>query len=372
MSADIVNNIMFKKSIQARKTNYYIKRFLFKCTLLYCYSFFGQQNIIKTKIARDRFTSVITDARATGQGDIGVATSTDAFSQSWNPSKHLFSNKKAEVGFTHVFGRINDFKDFNQLNVNFYSNLNDRSALGFSLKGYAYKVNRADQFNSLATSQEISIDGSYTLRLSSELAMSVGARFISLKGKLPLLERFSDVASSELYGIDISGFYYGKEIAFGKFNGRYRAGFLFSNLRGEALSDDKYIEIYAPSTLKAGAGFDFIIRHDRVLGITAEYKTLLDSYIEDTNGEKLDYILEGSVAAAGLEFTYNEKLVARAGYSYGINRSTDSFSSVGGGLKTKYLDIDIALLLGVSREENPTRENLRLSLTANLANIFLR
>ena len=33
------------------------------------------------------FLTIAADARAAGMGDMGVATSTDAFSQQWNPAK---------------------------------------------------------------------------------------------------------------------------------------------------------------------------------------------------------------------------------------------------------------------------------------------
>ena len=37
-----------------------------------------------------RTSSVAPDARAAGMGDMGVATSVDAFSQQWNISKYAF------------------------------------------------------------------------------------------------------------------------------------------------------------------------------------------------------------------------------------------------------------------------------------------
>ncbi|WP_282088243.1 hypothetical protein [Aquimarina algiphila] len=72
----------------------------------------------------------------------------------------------------------------------------------------------------------------------------------------------------------------------------------------------------------------------------------------------------------GLEFAYKEKLIARSGYSHGINRLTDSFVSIGVGFKGKYVDLDVASLLGLSEEENPIREKLRVSLSLNLEEIL--
>ncbi len=328
----------------------------------------AQQNNVTT--VRDNFISIATDARAAGKGDIGVATSVDAFSQFWNPAKHVFSDKTCEIGITQILGNDQKFSEFSQSNLSFYNKLNTRSAYGLGFRGYAYKFNRFIAFRTTTIQRalELSIDGSYTLRLSNTLAMSVGGRFILMEGKVSILDDFSDV--SNLYGIDISGFYHGNEIAYKKFNGSWRAGFHFSNLRRRSLNDNKSIEIYAPSTVSIGTGFDFIFNQDKILGITTEYKTLLDSYVENANGEKLDFGIEGSVIALGLEYTYEEKLIARSGYSHGINRLTDSFITIGTGLKVKYVDLDVACLLGLSEEENPIREKLRVSLGLNLEEIL--
>lgn len=82
--------------------------------------------------------------------------------------------------------------------------------------------------------------------------------------------------------------------------------------------------------------------------------------------KKLDFGIEGSVIASGLEFAYKEKLIVRTGYSHGINRPTDSFVSLGAGCRARYVDLDVAFLLGLSEEENPIRQKLRISLGLNL------
>ncbi|TSE08751.1 PorV/PorQ family protein [Aquimarina algiphila] len=340
--------------------------FIFTLICFGCLS--AQQNNVTT--VRDGFIGIVTDGRAAGQGDVGVGTSTDAFSQFWNPAKHVFSDKACEIGITQVLGNNQEFNELNQLNLSFYNKLDTRSAYGLGFRGYAYEISKFVAFRNrtIQAALELSIDGSYSLRLSDTFAMSVGGRFILLEDKVLLLDEFSDVSS--LYGIDVSGFYYGNEIAYKKFNGRWRAGFHFSNLRGRSLNDNKPIEIYAPSTLSIGTGFDFIFNQEKILGITTEYKTLLDSYVENTNGENLGFGLEGSVIALGLEFAYKEKLIARSGYSHGINRLTDSFVSIGTGFKGKYVDLDVASLLGLSEEENPIREKLRVSLSLNLEEIL--
>ncbi|MEM9143827.1 MAG: PorV/PorQ family protein [Bacteroidota bacterium] len=320
--------------------------------------------------ATDAFLSSITDARAAGQGDIGVATSSDAFSQYWNPSKYIFSNQKNSVGVTTIMGNKNSLNGLSQLNVIFAHKLNNRNAYAFGVRNYAQTIDQFISSGILQATQELAIEGSYALRLAEEFAMAVGGRFISLMGKAPLIASFNGDASVSLYGIDVSGYYHGKEKAYRNYNGRWRAGFNFSNLRGNSLEDNTDIEIYAPSHLKVGIGFDFIFDPDNLLAITSEYKTLLNSYTENADGERLNYVLEGSVAALGLEYSYREKLITRIGYSHGINRPTDTLASLGLGFDAKYAVVDVAFLFGLSEEENPIRQKVRVSLNLNIDDVF--
>ena len=48
------------------------------------------------------FLTIAADARSAGMGDMGVATSFDAYSQQWNPAKFAFADRKMgiSVGYT--------------------------------------------------------------------------------------------------------------------------------------------------------------------------------------------------------------------------------------------------------------------------------
>ena len=55
-------------------------------------SIYSQNNsrVITTGVP---FLLISPDARSAGMGELGVATSPDVFSQQWNPSKYVFSEK---------------------------------------------------------------------------------------------------------------------------------------------------------------------------------------------------------------------------------------------------------------------------------------
>ena len=48
------------------------------------------------------FLTIAADARAAGMADQGVATSTDVFSQQWNPAKYAFALKEHGLSVSYT------------------------------------------------------------------------------------------------------------------------------------------------------------------------------------------------------------------------------------------------------------------------------
>ena len=72
-----------------------------KATLLTFFAFLisammysQERRVITTAVP---FLMISSDARASGVGEQGVATSVDNFSQHWNPSKYVFSENSSGI-----------------------------------------------------------------------------------------------------------------------------------------------------------------------------------------------------------------------------------------------------------------------------------
>src|SRR6476620_2411352 len=78
------------------------------------------------------FLLIAADARSAGMGDVGVASSPDAFSQQFNPAKYAFSLKKS--GFTASYTPyLTDLvNDISLGQVNYFNRYNERSAFAGS------------------------------------------------------------------------------------------------------------------------------------------------------------------------------------------------------------------------------------------------
>ena len=89
-----------------------MKKVLIFTLLFYFTNNTFSQNVITTITPNSNDSRVITtgvpfvligaDPRAAGLADMGVATSADAFSQQWNPSKSAFALSKQGIGVTYT------------------------------------------------------------------------------------------------------------------------------------------------------------------------------------------------------------------------------------------------------------------------------
>jgi len=119
------------------------------------------------------------DARAAGMGELGVATSADAYAQQWNPAKYAFSENKNGLGLSYTPYLRQLVDDIFLGNLTYFNKINQRSACAISFKYFSYGN---VQFNDIMAGtiidqgskrpNEITVDLSYSLKLSESFAMS--------------------------------------------------------------------------------------------------------------------------------------------------------------------------------------------------------
>lgn len=359
-----------------------------------------EQRVITTAVP---FLTIAADARSAGMADMGVATSVDAFSQQWNSAKFAFAERKMGIGVSYTPYLESVIADIGLLSANYYNKINDQSAFALSLRyftlGEIELRQTLDDGGTIVKPNELSFDGSYSLKLSPTFSMGVGARYIRSNLKLPQEGSIDSKAASTL-AVDVSGYYRSKEIAYNSFDGRWRAGFNLSNLGGKIAYDENGQENFIPTNLKFGVGFDFILDQDNVLGLTSEFNKLLVPTPQDFNGDgQLDSAdndeyqdigffsgvfksfgdapdgfgeeLKEFTWALGAEYVYQDAFMLRTGY---FNESEEKgyrkFFTLGAGFKFKSAQVDLAYLFSASKVRNPVENTLRFSLTFNLGDEF--
>nr|WP_299175653.1 type IX secretion system outer membrane channel protein PorV [uncultured Allomuricauda sp.] len=360
-----------------------------------------QERVITTAVP---FLTIASDARASGMGDMGVATSFDAYSQQWNPAKFAFANQKSGIGVSYTPYLESIVNDVSLLNASYYNKFNDRSAFAFSLRYFGLgEIELRQTFDqldpTLVKPNEFSIDGSYSLKLSETFSMAVGGRFIS--SNLRFQEGSQDSQAANAFAVDIAGFFRSREIAYNSFDGRWRAGFNISNLGGKIQYDAGGQENFLPTNLKFGTGFDFIFDQDNVLGLHTEFNKLLvptprdftgDGQItaEDNNEYQQIGFFSGAFEslgdapdgfseelkevtwAVGAEYKYMDAFMLRTGYfNESEEKGSRKFFTLGAGFQFKSAQIDLSYLFSTSQVRNPLENTLRFSLTFNFGEEYV-
>lgn len=378
-----------------------MKKFTLLALLVVASNVFSQEDrVITTAVP---FLTIAADARAAGMGDMGVATSVDAFSQQWNPAKFAFAERKMGIGVSYTPYLESIITDIALLNGNFYNKIDERSAFAVSLRYFTLGEIELRQFandpGTIAKPNELAIDGSYSLKLSEQFSMAVAGRFISSNLKLPQDESVDSQAASS-FAVDVAGYYRSREVAYNNFDGRWRAGFNISNLGGKIKYDQGGQENFIPTNLKFGGGFDFIIDQDNVLGLTTEFNKLLVPTPKDFDGDgdvdaddnaeyqEITFFnglfksfgdapdgfseeLKEFTWALGAEYVYQDAFMLRTGYfNESELKGSRKFFTLGAGFKFKSAQVDLSYLFSTSQVRNPLENTLRFSLTFNLGKNF--
>lgn len=381
----------------------------------------AQDRVITTGVP---FLLIAADARSAGMADMGVATSADAYSQQYNPSKYAFS--KQEHGFSMSFTPYltSIANDISLGQITYFNRFNDRSAFAGSLRYFSLgeielrETGSQDEVARVVKPAEFAIDGSYSLKLSPEFSMGIGARFISSNLRLPTAGANGEAAKS--FAVDVSGFYQSEEVAYENFNGRWRGGFNFQNLGPKInyeLTKNDEGSNFLPTNLRLGAGFDFIFDEYNKVSLIGEVTKLLvptpqipDAPI-DNNGDgdfdDPDDVSESEQMAInnqnyrniswtsgifqsfgdapdgfseelkeftwalGAEYWYQDSFAFRGGYfNESVEKGARKYMTLGAGFKYNIVKIDVSYLFSASKVRNPLENTLRFSLTFNFGDEY--
>lgn len=364
-------------------------------------------NVITTALP---FLRIAGDPRAAGMGDMGVATSPDAWSQQWNPAKYAFSTRQHKFGvaYTPYLGNLVDDIAIAQL---VYSNrINEYSAFAGSLRYFSLgsinltQTGQPGDFRE-ENPNEFVLDGTYSLKLSEQFAMAVTGRF--LRSDLRIQGVDNDATAANSFGVDISGYYQSEENSYDNFYGRWRGGFNISNIGPKITYDAGGQENFIPTNLALGGGFDFILNDGfSKIGVTAEVNKLLvptppirEVDDENNNGVNREIIsgqddnvtflrgifqsfgdapggfseeLREFTWALGAEYTYNDSFALRAGYfNEADDKGARKFLALGTGFQFSQIGIDLSYLFSTSRVNSPLEGTLRFGLTFNFGDEFI-
>jgi hypothetical protein len=359
--------------------------------LLYLYS--QDRRVITTAVP---FLMISADARASGLGEQGVATSPDAFSQHWNPAKYVFLDNKSGIGVSYTPYLSKLVSDVFLANINYYNVIDERSSWSTSFKYFSLGdidiLQNPQDIPYLENPNEFTLDASYILKLNDNFSMGVTGRYLMSDVKLQSVDTDSSSASS--FAVDISGFYQSDERAYENFNGLWRFGFNISNMGPKMKYEELGKNNFIPTNLKLGSAFDFIFDSSNKLSINLELNKLLvpspSVPIYNSNDQIIGYNqadvtflsglfksfgdapdglseeLKEITLSLGLEYTYNDSFALRVGYfGESEDKGARKYVTFGTGFSLEEIDLDLSYLLSSSSVISPLENTLRFSFTYN-------
>ncbi|MFD2891147.1 type IX secretion system outer membrane channel protein PorV [Flavobacterium chuncheonense] len=388
-----------------------MKKIALLLTLTVLSQFVKAQEVDRVITTGVPFLLIAADARSAGMGDMGVATSADAYSQQYNPAKFAFSLEQQGISMSYTPYLSSIANDISLGQLSYFNRINERSAFAGSFRyfglGDIQLTNEIGDELSTVSPNEFALDGSYSLKLSERFAMAVAGRFI--RSNLKINDGTTDATAATSFAVDVAAYYQSEEMAFDDFNGRWRAGINLQNLGPKISYDfDENNDNFLPSNLRLGAGFDFIFDDYNKIAVTGEVTKLLvptppkvgdedgDGDVNDDNDKSIalsNYRSIGWVSgifksfgdapdgfseelkeftwALGAEYWYQDSFALRTGYFHESEvKGARKYFTLGAGFKYNIAKIDVSYLFSSSNVKNPLENTLRFSLTFSFGDSY--
>ncbi len=361
-------------------------------TLSAQYSEIGQEkNFISTGLP---IILIAPDAISSGMGDVGAATTPDAYSAHWNNAKLAFINGTAGAYTTYTpWLRKLKVGDMNLFYLAGYYRINDRSTAAASLTYFTLgDIDNTDVDGNKITTlhpNEFTIDASYALKLNDNLSLGATGRF--LRSDLTNGQTISDGSSNTAtqaansLAADI-GLYYQQAIDKTQ---EFALGAFISNLGAKlSYSNDDNDKEFLPTNLRLGGRYTNMIDEYNKISVMLDLNKLLvptPPLRNDTAGWA-DYnnigVIEGALRSfgdapgglqeelqeiqisAGAEYWYSETFAVRAGYFFEhANKGGRQYATVGVGIRYSYFTGDFSYLIPTTTiSTNSLANTIRVSI----------
>ena len=345
-------------------------------------------NVVTTAVP---FLRISPDARSGGMGDLGVATSPDAYSGLWNGGKVAFNTGKAGVGATYTPWLKDLVNDVYLATFAGYYKFADNQAIHgsvryFSLGNITFTDNLGNDFGSYRP-REFGIDVGYSRKLNAKNGVGVTLKYINSNLAGNTTVGSTTYKAGNAVAADLSYFHTG----IGANGSGWNFGAVLSNLGSKiSYTDNADAKDFIPANLGIGTNYtkqmnaqnkiSFGVELNKLLVPTppedpatpaqlTEYrnKSVIGSWFSsfgDAPGGFGEEIKEFQ-ASLGAEYTYNNQFSLRAGYFYeNKTKGNRRYFTAGLGVKYNVFGFNFAYLVptgsGVSR--NPLSNTLRFSV----------
>jgi hypothetical protein len=336
------------------------------------------------------FLLIPSDARAAGMGDVGVATSPDAFATHWNPAKLAFVDNQFGVALSYTPWLRQLVNDMAISHLSGYYKFSDKEAVSLAMTYFDMgDINFTDNFGNPMGDyrpREFAVRSHYSRKLTENLGLSIGAFWVH--SNIANLFFTGNGATGQAKpgnsgGVDIGAFYQkqglnlaGTELDFAlgaaitnlgakiSYTGDNQRDFLPTNFRIGGSGTLKLDEL---NKISAALDLNKLLvptpspnRLPRDIGLLSG---LFSSFGDAPDGIKEE--LQEFMMNFGAEYVYNDMFMGRLGLAMEHkNKGDRKYATIGLGARYNVFGLDVAYMIPFKRT-NPLTDTFRVTLMVN-------
>ncbi|NOU60276.1 type IX secretion system outer membrane channel protein PorV [Marinifilum caeruleilacunae] len=358
-------------------------------------------NYISTAVS---FLTITPNSRAGAMGDAGVATSPDVNSMHWNPAKFAMIDGEYGVSASYTPWLRELVDDMSISYLTGYYRLDKNQVIGASLRYFSLGeiafLERAEDIPVAQNPNEWAFDIAYSRKLSDEFSGGIAFRYIRSDLTQSQFVSGLETQAGNAFAADVS-VYYQHEFRRNRRDMLWSWGLNISNIGSKISYTNDDEKEFIPTNLKLGTALKMELDRYNTLTIAADMNKLL---VPTPNSGNLEEGEDGGVIVGsetsdksvvsgifssfsdapggmgeefkeiawslGLEYWYQEQFALRGGYYYEHeDKGNRKYFTAGLGVKLNMFDLDFSYLIPTT-QNNPLKNTLRFSLTANLDKII--
>ena len=360
------------------------------------------QNRLNTITTAVPFLLIGPDSRSGAMGDVGVATTPDAYSLHWNPAKLAFIESDIGMSVSYVPWLRALVPDINLSYIGGFKKLNDNEAVGIEMRYFSLGditfTNIVGDVVGQYKPHEFALGTAYSRKLSDMFSLAISGRFIhsNLTGGQNVGEQGTKAGQS--IAADVAGFY-NQPIRVADKDMNLAVGGNISNIGSKISYTETVVRDFIPINLRLGTAVSTDIDDYNKISLAIDLNKLLvpTPPIYDTDGEIISgkdpdvSIVSGIFQSfgdapdgfqeemreinysIGSEYWYNDQFAVRGGYFFEHNtKGGRKFFTFGSGVKYNVFVLDFSYLVNASRAingNNPLANTMRFSMTWNLGDV---
>ena len=340
------------------------------------------------------FVSFAPDSRSSALGDVGAASSPDAYSIHWNAAKLAFIENDMGFSFSYSpwLGNIVDDMSVNYLT--FFKKINQQETIGASMRyfdlGELFLTDIQGVPQGVENPKELAIDAAYSRQLSQNLSVGVTGRFIwsNLTGQL---NDASGAENGTSVAVDL-GIYYERPFMLSGKNSEMAFGLSLSNIGSKLSYSTEENEDFIPGNMRLGTSFTTNLDAFNSISVLVDANKLLvptppelDASGAIVSGQDPDRsLLSGTFGSfgdaprgfkeeiqeimysIGVEYWYKDVFAVRTGYfSEHRNKGNRKYFTAGVGFRYQVFGVDFSYLIPQD-QNHPLADTLRLSFIFNI------